>query len=191
MASSQNAVLIISSVNGSCFLWLWKYFIHTHTHTHTLFLNLRHHEFEAWHTYCCLLVGILSDWMAAVRSCWLRICRKMSKHAQKSHITVWYTVLDKCIQSGYFLIRLPVYFKIILYTPVCLCSSQPCTDNFYLKITRYWHKMQTILVENMRWGCSYFIVKRPVIVIATDNTMICYHWNLPCSWRQQVLSEQW
>ena len=30
MASSQNAVLIISLVNGSFFLWLWKYFTHTH-----------------------------------------------------------------------------------------------------------------------------------------------------------------
>jgi hypothetical protein len=187
--ASQNAVVIISSVNGSCFLWLWKYF--THTHTHTLFHTLRHHEFEVWHTHYCLLAVVVSHWMAAVMSCWLRICRKMWRHAQKSPITVWYKILDKCIQSGYFLIRLPMYFKIILYTLICFCSSQLCTGSFGLKITWYWHKKQTILVENVRWGCSYFIVRRPVIVIAINNTIICYHWNLPCSWRQQVLSKQW
>jgi len=141
-------------------------------HTHTLFHTLRHHEFEIWHTHYCLLAVIVSDWMAAVRSCWLRTCRKMSRHAQKSPITVWYKVLDKFIQSTYFLMRLPLYFQIILYMQICFCSSQLYTDNFGLKITRYWHKMQTILVENMHWGCSYFIVKRTVIVIATIETYL-------------------
>jgi len=116
--------------------------------THTLFHTLRHHEFELWHTHCCLLAVIVSDWKAAVRSCWLKTCREMSRHAQKSPITVWYKVLNKCIQSGYFLIRLSVYFKIILYTIICFYSSQLCTDKFGLKITRYWHKMQTMLLEN-------------------------------------------
>lgn len=56
--------------------------------THALFHALRHHKYKAWHKHQCLLGVIALDWMAALRSCWLRICRNTWRHIQKSPNTL-------------------------------------------------------------------------------------------------------
>ena len=70
--------------------------------TCVLFCTLRHHEYDAWHRHCCLLVMIKWNW-AAVSSGWLRACRIMLIHAQIS--LVQHKVVEKWTQSGCFVIR--------------------------------------------------------------------------------------
>lgn len=70
--------------------------------TCVLFCTLRHHEYDAWHRQCCLLVMIKGNW-AAVSSDWLTACRNMPKHARKS--LAQHKVLERWTESGYFVIR--------------------------------------------------------------------------------------
>lgn len=82
---------------GSCVLKFCAEF-----DTCVLFCTLRHHEYDAWHRHCCLLVMIKWN-CTAVSSGWLRACGNMPRHAHKS--LAQHDVLEKWTQSGYFVIR--------------------------------------------------------------------------------------
>jgi hypothetical protein len=98
--------------------------------THALFHAPRLHKYKAWHKHQRLLVVTALDWMAALRSCWLRICRNTWRHVQKSPNTVWCKVLGKWT-------TVQTHFDQALYNSSrgsCVLTVNPCN---YVELTLY------------------------------------------------------
>jgi len=74
------------------FCKFWFSFLRVvHQIWYTFLCTLWHHKYDALRRHCCWLVMIESEWTAGVSCHWLRMCRDISRHADRSTVTVWCT----------------------------------------------------------------------------------------------------
>lgn len=96
----------------------------TASERHALICILGHHNYDAWHIYCCLLVMTASNWMAAMSSHWIGAHGNVFRHTQRSPILV-------CLQSNRALNSVQILFdwascNTHLYYPQFIIAHSNC-----------------------------------------------------------------